>query len=99
MIKGGESAETALVPGKPESSPLYQAILWDGMEMPPKENDRLTDQEADYFHKWIAAGEPWPDAARQLAIQKEEWSVRENEDGIIAIQRLRPRRETVDRGR
>jgi mono/diheme cytochrome c family protein len=83
MITGGESEEVALIPGKPEDSPLYQAILWQGSEMPPKENDRLTKQETEYFRKWIAAGAPWPDAKRRLAIQKKEWSVRENEDGVI----------------
>lgn len=83
MIRGGESEEAALVPGHPEDSPLYQAILWNGYEMPPKENDRLTADEADYFRQWIASGAPWPGPERQLAIQKKEWSVRENEDGII----------------
>ena len=84
MLKGGESEETALVPGKPEESPLYKAILWeDGMEMPPKENDRLTKEETEYFRKWIEAGAPWPSAEEQLEIQKKEWSIRENDDGII----------------
>lgn len=83
MLKGGESEETALVPGKPEESPLYKAIMWDGMEMPPKENDRLTEEETEHFRKWIAAGAPWPNAEEQLKIQKKEWSVRENEDGVI----------------
>ena len=83
MIKGGESEEHALIPGNPQESPLYQAILWNGYEMPPKENDRLTSKEAEYFRKWIEAGAPWPDEARQRTIQKQEWSVRENDDGII----------------
>ena len=83
MIKGGESEEVALIPGKPEESPLYQAILWNGYEMPPKENDRLNEEEAEYFRQWIASGAPWPDAEAQLAIQRKEWSVRENEDGVI----------------
>ena len=83
VLKGGESEEPAIVPGKPEDSPLYLAVLWDGLEMPPKENDRLTKQEAEYIRQWIAAGAPWPDAQAQLAIQQHEWSVVENEDGII----------------
>ncbi len=83
MFKGGESEEPPVVSGKPKDSPLYQAILWDGMEMPPKENDRLTKEETEYFRQWIAAGAPWPSAADQLQIQKREWSVRENEDGVI----------------
>ena len=83
MLAGGESGEASVVPGKPAESPLYQAILWEGYEMPPKENDRLSEEEAEYFRQWIAAGAPWPDKKTQSAIQKQEWSVRENEDGII----------------
>ena len=83
MLKGGESGETSLVPGKPEESPLYQAVLWEGLEMPPKENDRLTKEETDLIRDWIEAGAPWPNAETQLQIKKQEWSVRENEDGII----------------
>ena len=58
MIRGGESGKTALVPGKPQDSPLYRALLWDGYEMPPKETDRLSKEETEYFSKWIAAGAP-----------------------------------------
>lgn len=83
MLKGGESEEPSLVPGKPEDSPLYQAVLWNGLEMPPKENDRLTKEETEYIRKWIATGAPWPSPEEQLKIQKKEWSVRENEDGVI----------------
>ena len=83
MLQGGESEETSLVPGKPEESSLYLAVLWDGYEMPPKENDRLTKEETEHIRQWIAAGAPWPDADARLAIQKEEWSVKENEDGVI----------------
>lgn len=83
MIKGGESEEVALVPGKPSESPLYESILWEGSEMPPKESDRLTKEETEYVRKWIEAGAPWPGKARQLEIQQEEWTVLENEDGVI----------------
>jgi len=83
LLKGGESEEPSIVPGKPADSPLYQAVLWEGMEMPPKENDRLTKRETEIIRKWIAAGAPWPDADTQLQIQKHEWTVIENEDGII----------------
>ena len=83
LLKGGESEEPALVPGDPDASPLYQAVMWDGLEMPPKENDRLTKKEADYIHAWIKAGAPWPNAATQAKIRKAEWSVEKNEDGLI----------------
>ena len=83
MLIGGESGAASLVPGKPEASPLYQAVLWEGSEMPPKENDRLTKLETEYIRKWIAADALWPDAEAQLQIKKREWQIRENEDGII----------------
>ncbi|MEO1616851.1 MAG: PSD1 and planctomycete cytochrome C domain-containing protein [Planctomycetota bacterium] len=83
MLKGGESEEPSLVPGHPEDSILYQAVMWDGYEMPPKENDRLTREETEYFREWIAAGAPWPDAETQRSIAESEWAVRENEDGVI----------------
>lgn len=83
MLKGGESGEASLVPGRPEESPLYQAVLWEGYEMPPKENDRLTRAETEYIRRWIAAGAPWPDEKTQLQIRQKEWSVRENADGVL----------------
>lgn len=83
MIKGGESEEPSLVPGHPEQSTLYDAVLWEGMEMPPKENDRLTNAETEQIRQWIAAGAPWPDADARHEIQKQEWTVRENADGVI----------------
>jgi hypothetical protein len=83
LLKGGESEEPALVPGDPSASPLYQAVMWDGLEMPPKENDRLTKKQTEYIHAWIKAGAPWPSDEIQAKIRKAEWSVTENEDGVI----------------
>ena len=83
MLKGGESEEPSVVPGNPENSSLYQAVLWEGYEMPPKENDRLTGKETEYIRDWIQAGAPWPDEETQLGITQAEWSVRENDDGVI----------------
>lgn len=83
LIRGGESEEPSLVPGQPVESPIYRAVLWDGLEMPPKENDRLTKQEIENLRQWILANAPWPDRRRQQVIQRSEWSVRENEDGLL----------------
>ena len=83
MLKGGESGETSLVPGHPEESTLYQAVIWEGYEMPPKETDRLSEDETDLIRKWIVAGAPWPSDEEQLRIKKELWSVRETKDGVI----------------
>src|SRR5688572_19750522 len=41
MLTGGEGDEPAIVPGKPDESPLYQAVARDNKvwtAMPPKEN-------------------------------------------------------------
>jgi mono/diheme cytochrome c family protein len=62
--KGGDSGEASLVPGKPESSPLYLAATRthdDWPAMPPKENDKLTAAQVDAIQRWIAAGAPWPE--------------------------------------
>ncbi len=60
LLQGGESEEPSLVPGSPDESPLYLAVKWDGLEMPPKENDRLTAEQIENIRRWIAAGAPWP---------------------------------------
>ena len=83
LLKGGESGEPSIVPGKPQESPLYRAVLWEDSEMPPKENDRLSPQETEQIRQWIVAGAPWPEAEAQKRILQHEWSVVENEDGII----------------
>jgi len=61
-LRAGESGEAAIVPGRPEKSPLLAAVRWeDGLEMPPKENDRLSEEQVGWIRDWIAAGAPWPD--------------------------------------
>ena len=64
-LRGGESEEPAVIPHDADNSSLYQAVTWDGYEMPPKENDRLTPEQCDAVRQWIEAGAPWPDAARR----------------------------------
>jgi hypothetical protein len=50
-IEGGET-ETALVPGDPEKSPLYQVVQVDSdPHMPPKK--QLTPEEIDALKTWI----------------------------------------------
>lgn len=83
LLRGGESGEAAIVPGNPDASPLYRAVMWDGLEMPPKENDRLTAGQIELVRRWIAAGAPWPDEATQQQLREEERSVPVNADGEI----------------
>jgi hypothetical protein len=85
VLKGGESGEPSLVPGKPEESPLYLAATrthddWEAM--PPKEADKLYAEQLGWLKDWIAGGAPWPDMARQKEIaeaNEAKWSA---EDGI-----------------
>jgi len=83
LLKGGESEEASIVPGDPKASLLYQAVKWEGIEMPPKENDRLTAEEVEMVGRWIKAGAPWPDEAKQKTIREAEWAIEETEDGVI----------------
>ena len=62
-IKGGESEAKALVPGKPEESPLYLASTRthdDWEPMPPKEADKLKPEQVTWIKEWIAAGADTP---------------------------------------
>ena len=53
LLKGGESEEPSVVPGKPLQSPLYLAVTRmhedDWESMPPKENDKLSAEEITYI--------------------------------------------------
>jgi len=74
LLKGGESEEPSIVPGKPEQSPLYLAVTRkhddDWSAMPPKENDKLTAKQVDYVKQWIVAGASWPNAKRIAEIMR-----------------------------
>jgi hypothetical protein len=56
ILKGGESGP-AVVPGKPDESPLYQKVH-DG-KMPPGKKDPLSAAEAGALRRWIEAGAPF----------------------------------------
>jgi hypothetical protein len=58
LRKGGETG-LVIVPGKPDQSPLIQAMRHEeGMAMPPKE--KLPDSVVANFVKWIEMGAPDP---------------------------------------
>lgn len=82
---GGDSEELGIVPGKPEKSSIYLAAER-GEEtfsaMPPKEAEKLSEQQLAWLREWIQAGAKWPSRERQdaiLATYVEEWSA---EDGV-----------------
>jgi hypothetical protein len=62
MIKGGESEEAAIIPGKSEKSPLihYVGDLVEDMEMPPTDKrdkyPKLTAEQIGILRAWIDQG-------------------------------------------
>ncbi|MGK0188136.1 MAG: hypothetical protein ACI9R3_003928 [Verrucomicrobiales bacterium] len=74
-----------LVPGKAEESDLFIAVTWEDpdLEMPPKENDRLTTEQVGWVRRWIDAGAPWPDEATQEKYRIEERSAVVTADGML----------------
>ena len=80
LLKGGESEEPSIVPGKPLQSPLYIAVKREHEDrwepMPPKENDKLSTEQTDHIRNWIEGGAPWPEPERLAKLLKEEdpWS-------------------------
>jgi mono/diheme cytochrome c family protein len=86
LLKGGASGNPAIIPGQPETSPLYLAVTraaaHDWSPMPPKEAEQLSAEELGWIKQWIAGGAPWPDAKRanQLAAANaDKWAA---EDGL-----------------
>ncbi len=83
LLAGGESGDPALVPGNADASPIFQAVNWDGLEMPPKQNDRLNDDQIAMIRQWIEAGAPWPDKASQQRILSGDWDDAAGRDGVL----------------
>ena len=69
LEKGGDSGP-AIVPGKPDESPLVQRI--ESGEMPPKEEAPLDARHKELIRRWVAAGAPLAgDGERPLAEAEE----------------------------
>ena len=83
-LKIGGDTGPALVPGKPEESPLMEAVRHtnEDFKMPPKE--KLSAAEIAVLERWIRIGAPWPeDDAKKATIteggfteeQRKFWSL------------------------
>jgi mono/diheme cytochrome c family protein len=85
ILLGGDGFGDVLVPGDAEASFMMTAVQWKDpdYEMPPKENDRLTQQQIWNLRDWINAGAPWVSDEKQTEIRMAEQHVTENEDGIL----------------
>ena len=85
LLKGGEDYPDTLVPGDADASKMFEAIKWEDpdLEMPPKENDRLTPEQIETLRTWINNGAPWPTEAEQEAFREADKSATVTDDGII----------------
>lgn len=85
LAGGDEFGEEVLIPGDAKTSFLVEAIKWSDpdWEMPPKENDRLTEEQIALVEEWIDAGAPWPNEETQLAIREEEKKKESTEEGVL----------------
>ncbi|MEC8906779.1 MAG: PSD1 and planctomycete cytochrome C domain-containing protein [Verrucomicrobiota bacterium] len=76
LLKGGESEQPSIVPGKPLQSPLFIAVKREHEDqwepMPPKENDKLSTEQTLYIREWIEGGAPWPGPDRVVELLKEK---------------------------
>jgi hypothetical protein len=57
VLKGGDSG-AAIVPGKPDASPMIDAVNYRGLEMPP--TGKLNQREIAALVEWVKMGAPWP---------------------------------------
>ncbi|MBA4065591.1 MAG: hypothetical protein C0501_18130 [Isosphaera sp.] len=58
-LKGGD-AGPAVVPGKPDASPLIHAVRYGDVQMPPA--GKMSDAEIAALEKWVKDGAVWPGA-------------------------------------
>ena len=73
LTRGGESfGEKVVVHGQGEKSFLYIVTTRDeaGYEMPPKEAEKLTEQQTWWIRDWINEGAPWPNEERVALIRE-----------------------------
>ncbi len=66
-LRGGENfGKEVLIPGDAANSLLYLTARREepDFEMPPKEADRLSEEQTWKIRDWIDAGAPWPDEER-----------------------------------
>ncbi len=57
-IRNGGSSGAVVVPGHADTSPLIEAIKYEGLEMPP--DAKLPDEVIDDFVRWVEMGAPDP---------------------------------------
>ncbi|MFT5495385.1 MAG: mono/diheme cytochrome c family protein [Kiritimatiellia bacterium] len=73
LIQGGEEFGEVLLPGDGENSYLYilTTRTEEDFEMPPKETDKLSEEQTLWIRDWIDAGAPWPGDNRVSELQEQ----------------------------
>lgn len=88
-LKGGDSGP-ALVPGKPEKSPLIEAVSYKNVDlrMPPK--GKLPAEQIADLTEWVRRGAVWPRGAAAVhGAKKEEFNLEKRRAGHWSWQPLR----------
>lgn len=62
FLQGGKDHKQLVVSGRPEFSPLYQAVSRSNPDraMPPREREALSADEVQSIYHWIVRGGDWP---------------------------------------
>src|SRR5882672_3585799 len=88
-LKGGDTG-TALVPGKPDQSPLYTSTVLpadDDKHMPPK-GDPLKKEDTELLRFWIEQGATWPDGSTLIARKQEVAPAGDETQAVEGIYKL-----------
>ena len=88
MLKGGETGP-AVVPGKPDESPLIEAIRYEGdVQMPPKK--KLKDEEIAALTEWVKRGAFWPEPRPGVGARRSHKRLPRPQPSQHASQRVGP---------
>ncbi|MCA9123790.1 MAG: PSD1 domain-containing protein [Planctomycetaceae bacterium] len=87
MLKGGESGEAAIFPGKPDESTLISAVRYESLEMPPE--GKLPEKDIAVLVKWIELGAPWPGGDDSVIVRHDSDHITDEDRQWWAIQPVR----------
>ena len=89
-LRGGDSGDKPLVPGKSAESPLIKAVAGQlpDLKMPPK-GDRLTAEEIGILRAWVDQGLSWPDAGGRSPRSCSPRGCSASQESLSSAQRLR----------
>jgi hypothetical protein len=68
MRKGGSSGP-AVVPGQPDKSLVYKAVLQDDADLKMPRGGKLADTDIALLRSWIKAGAPWTETALKTGVR------------------------------